>query len=450
MPEEIRVTEPLDRLAALLIQAPTPICVTRGSTHRVEIMNLAFEAMAGVTGAQGRAFSEIDSGLGGEQLQLMEQAFRRGERLEAPEVALGRPARTGRGRGRGGRGDGAAILQPGLRAAHDRAGVIDGLMISAVDVSSHVASRRDFESAQRRARFLGDASAALAESLDYARTLHRVAELAVPCFADWCTVSEVDEAGVLRRLAVVHRDPARSSLVAEYERRFPPSQHRAGDLVTALGSNRAILRARCRRRARRGVAEPDHLRVMRGLGCASCIIAPMIARGRHRRHRVVHALGARPPVRRGRRRGRRGAGAPPALAIDNARLYRAAQRREETMRFFAEASAVLSSSLDYEAAFDKVARLVVPSFADGAPSTSRRMTPSAPSPSRTSTPRRPSSRATCSAALGPIPTRVRARLRHPHRALRAAQRHLRRLSGPGGARPGAAGRRCVLSACARR
>ena len=34
------------------------------------------------------------------------------------------------------------------------------------------------------------------------------------------------------------------------------------------------------------------------------------------------------------------------------------------MRFLAEASAVLSSSLDYEAAFDKVAQLVVPSFAD--------------------------------------------------------------------------------------
>ncbi len=153
-------------------------------------------------------------------------------------------------------------------------------MISAVDVTAHVASRRDFERAQQRARFLGDASAALAESLDYARTLRRVAELAVPSFADWCTVSESDEQGGLRRLAVVHRDPARAPLVAEYERRFPPTEHRAGEMAHALGSNHAVLRASVTDAELVEAAQsPDHLRVMRGLGCASCIIAPMIARG---------------------------------------------------------------------------------------------------------------------------------------------------------------------------
>ncbi len=368
MSEEIRVTEPLDRLAALLMQAPTPICVTRGPTHQVEIMNVAFEAMAGVTGARGRPFSEIDPGLGSEQLQLMERAFCRGERLEAPEVALGTPG-AGTVGGRGGEAAGVAMRPRFFNLVYeplaDRVGGIDGLMISAVDVSSHVASRRDFESAQRRARFLGDVSAALAESLDYTRTLHRVAELAVPCFADWCTVSEVDEAGGLRRLAVVHRDPARSPLVAEYERRFPPSQHRAGDLATALDSNRAVLRARVSDAELAAAAQsPDHLRVMRGLGCASCIIAPMIARGAT--VGIVSFVRSAPdhPYAAGDVAVAEELAHRSALAIDNARLYRAARRREETMRFFAEASAVLSSSLDYEAAFDKVAQLVVPTFAD--------------------------------------------------------------------------------------
>jgi hypothetical protein len=151
MPEEIRVTEPLDRLAALLMQAPTPICVTRGPTHRVEIMNVAFETMAGVTAARGRPFSEIDSGLGGKQLQLMERAFCRGERLEAPEVAL-TPGAGGDADGPpAGQRMGPRFFNLVYEPLHDRAGGIDGLMISAVDVSSHVASRRDFESAQRRA-----------------------------------------------------------------------------------------------------------------------------------------------------------------------------------------------------------------------------------------------------------------------------------------------------------
>src|SRR3954467_2202028 len=53
-----------------------------------------------------------------------------------------------------------------------------------------------------------------------------------------------------------------------------------------------------------------------------------------------------------------------ALAIDNARLYREARRREGTMRFFAEASTLLSSSLDHVSICERLAHLVVPSFAD--------------------------------------------------------------------------------------
>ncbi|HEY9230806.1 MAG TPA: PAS domain S-box protein, partial [Blastocatellia bacterium] len=44
------------------------------------------------------------------------------------------------------------------------------------------------ETREQRARFLAEASAALASSLDYEVTLRRVAELAVPQLADWCAV----------------------------------------------------------------------------------------------------------------------------------------------------------------------------------------------------------------------------------------------------------------------
>ncbi len=91
MPEEIRVTEPLDRLAALLMQAPTPICVTRGPAHRVEIMNTAFEAMAGIDGARGRPLGEVAPAFDGAQLRLMEQSFCGGERVEAAEVPMRLP-----------------------------------------------------------------------------------------------------------------------------------------------------------------------------------------------------------------------------------------------------------------------------------------------------------------------------------------------------------------------
>ena len=87
---------------------------------------------------------------------------------------------------------------------------------------------------QRRYRFLSSASAALAESLDYQRTLQRVAELAVPDIADWCTVTVVDAHGALQRLAVVHADPAKRELSEEYQRKFPPTEHRSNQLLKVL------------------------------------------------------------------------------------------------------------------------------------------------------------------------------------------------------------------------
>ena len=57
-------------------------------------------------------------------------------------------------------------------------------------------------------RFLHQASQTLAELVDYRTTLQRVARLAVPDFADWCTVQIVAPNGV-EQVAWAHRDPTR-------------------------------------------------------------------------------------------------------------------------------------------------------------------------------------------------------------------------------------------------
>ena len=427
MPEEIRVTEPLDRLAALLMQAPTPICVTRGPTHRVEIMNAAFEAMAGVRGARGRAARRRGVGV------------RRRPAASDGAVVLRRRARRGRRGARSARG--RALLQPGLRAA---------ARSQRRDRRAHdLRGRRDRARRQparlRAARSSARASWATRARRCPSRSTTRARSAASPSwrcrrFADWCTVSETDEKGGLRRLAVVHRDPARAPLVAEYERRFPPTEHRAGEMANALGSSHAVLRARVTDAELVEAAQsPDHLRVMRGLGCASCIIAPMIARGAT--VGVVSFMRSEPdhPYDAGDVAVAEELAHRAALAIDNARLYRAARRREETMRFFAEASAVLSSSLDYEAAFDKVAQLVVPSFADWCAVDVKEDGEHPPrSRSRTSTRPRSSSRASCSAAISPIPTRpTAAHQGDPHRPLRALREITDALLVAGDARRGA-------------
>jgi signal transduction histidine kinase len=218
---------------------------------------------------------------------------------------------------------------------------------------------------QRRSRFLISASAALSESLDYERTLQRVAELSVPDMADWCTVTVIDAHGRARRLAVVHADPAKRELAAEYKSKFPPTEHRSGHLLEVLRGGAASLSVHVTdEELVRAAQTEDHLRIMRGLGCASCVIVPMVVRGEILGVISLMRGEARAPygptdVETAEELAHRA-----ALAIDNARLYREARRREGTMRFFAEASTLLSSSLDHVSICERLAHLVVPSFAD--------------------------------------------------------------------------------------
>ena len=218
---------------------------------------------------------------------------------------------------------------------------------------------------ERRYRLLSSASAALAESLDYQRTLQRVAELAVPDVADWCTVTVVDAHGAVRRVAVVHANPAKRELAEEYQSKFPPTEHRNNRLLQVLEQGTASLSVRVSDQDLVEAAQSeDHLRIMRGLGTASCVIVPMVARGEILGVISLIRADARPPYESGDVEVAEQLAHRAALAVDNARLYRETRRREETMRFLAEASTLLSSSLDYVSICERLAALVVPSFAD--------------------------------------------------------------------------------------
>lgn len=76
--------------------------------------------------------------------------------------------------------------------------------------------------AEERIRFLAEASALLASSLDYERTFESLAALVVPELADWCFVDLVEPDGSFRRLAVGYADPAKADVAAGFWRRYAP------------------------------------------------------------------------------------------------------------------------------------------------------------------------------------------------------------------------------------
>lgn len=174
-------------------------------------------------------------------------------------------------------------------------------------------------------RFLAKAGSLLASSLDMAETLRHLAELAVPDLADWCVIDVLD-GDKLQRVGIAHRDPEKAKLAREWSERYPPSVDQPYGIAEVLRTgNPMFFPTVANEDIERANRRPDYLRMLRELGIRSCIIAPLSARGRTLGTiSLIHAESSRhygpaeldTAAELGRRAG---------MALDNARLYGAAQ-----------------------------------------------------------------------------------------------------------------------------
>lgn len=152
------------------------------------------------------------------------------------------------------------------------------------DTSAQAMDRiQALEDAAERAyklRFLTEASAELASSLDYQATLTRVAHLGVPEFADWCSISLLED-GDLRTLAIAHVDPEKVAFAHELQRRYPPDRnlpHGAWNVVRTGASELIPLITDDLLVA--GAADEEQLRLTRELNLRSAVSVPLIAHGK--------------------------------------------------------------------------------------------------------------------------------------------------------------------------
>lgn len=216
--------------------------------------------------------------------------------------------------------------------------------------------------------FLAQASEAFASSLDYEATLKTVVGLAVPHVADWCLVEIVgDDPGMTVQLAVAHVDPAKVALAEQLQRRYPRDPNAPRGVPQVLRTGRSELYEDIPdTMIERSARDAEHLRVLRELALRSAMVVPIATLGRtfgaitfvaseSGRHYGPSDLSTAEDLAR-----------RAAVAIENARLYRAAQVAEERNGFLAEATAALASSLDYSTTLERVARLAVPRIADSA------------------------------------------------------------------------------------
>ncbi|HET7459036.1 MAG TPA: GAF domain-containing sensor histidine kinase [Gemmatimonadaceae bacterium] len=234
------------------------------------------------------------------------------------------------------------------------------------------AAQQRAESRERWASFLVEAGALLASSLDFETTLQSVARLAVPRVADWCVVHVVEDDGHVRRAATAHALPRKDALARELAERYPLDPAHPFTALAVLETGKpAVVPEVDVVKLRDAVRDEGELALLSALAPCSEIAVPLIVHGR-----VLGALNLL-LTEPGRRYGDADLGPAEelahlaAFAVDNARLYRAAQteiderrRAEAGQRFLVEASTALASSLDYEQTLKALARLAVPFLAD--------------------------------------------------------------------------------------
>ncbi|CAN5720038.1 hypothetical protein BH09MYX1_BH09MYX1_00470 [soil metagenome] len=158
-------------------------------------------------------------------------------------------------------------------AVHDE----DGTVVRWFGTSTDIHEQRRVAEASR---YLAEASAALAGVVDYESTLQKVANLAVPHFADWSAVDVAGDGGTLRRLAVAHRDPRKVQLAHELMRQYPPDpQSPSGAFAVLRTGTPEIVAEITDDMLVQGTVDEKHLHLVRSLGLKSYICVPLVASG---------------------------------------------------------------------------------------------------------------------------------------------------------------------------
>jgi PAS domain S-box-containing protein len=200
----------------------------------------------------------------------------------------------------------------------------------------------DQKEAEERLRFLAEAGALLASSLDYEATLARLARLGVTALADYCLIDVVEDDGSLRRVATAHAVPAFEELTAEL-RKFPPDPRRGQGVAEALRTGRTQTVAPLTDETLDTVSVGvGHAALLRRLGLRSYMSVPLLSRGR-----VIGAItfahtGAARDYTPTEVAFAEELARHAAIAIDNARLY---GRAREVNRAKDEFLATLSHEL---------------------------------------------------------------------------------------------------------
>ena len=190
---------------------------------------------------------------------------------------------------------------------------------------------------RKRMTFLAEAGELLASSLDYNHTLGQVAQLSVPGLADWCAIDMVGPDGEIERLAVAHEDPDKVRWAYELQDRYPPDPDAPTGVPQVLRTGEPEFFPELPQELLdEAIGDDDELRrIVDELGLKSTICVPLIARGRTLGALTLIAAETHPPYTQADLAQAVELARRAAVAVDNARLYREAERGANAARALA-------------------------------------------------------------------------------------------------------------------
>jgi PAS domain S-box-containing protein len=185
---------------------------------------------------------------------------------------------------------------------------------------------------RERLSFLSEATALLTSSLELERTLQRLTELAVPQLADWCSISMLaEESGEIQQLVVAHQDPERKRWAEGMRERSKPIHLddefdltarviRSAEPVFLREVPQELLDEAARR-------DPNAAEALQEISIRSAITVPLTAGGRT--FGALTLVAETTELEDANFELAQELGARAAIAVENARLYREAERRAE-------------------------------------------------------------------------------------------------------------------------
>jgi len=224
-------------------------------------------------------------------------------------------------------------------------------------------ARAAAEAAQLRLAFLAEAGTVLAGSLRLDEALQRLAGLAVDFLTDICLIDLIDDHDGVRRVVALHADQRKQALTDLLKERYAPDPNGSHPAISVTREGRSrfspemtdeFLRATCR--------DEEHFLITKELGFQSYMCVPLIAAGRalgaftlistdpDRRYEPVDVALAEDLARRA------------GQAVENARLYAAAEQAGESAQRAASRTLVLqtlTAALSEAVTSEDVARVVI-------------------------------------------------------------------------------------------